>query len=60
MSENTPSETGSTDAPVEKRVRKPRVAKAAVETTDNGSASAAAPAQSTLPLPAAVPPAPAA
>ena len=29
MSENTPSETGSTAAPVEKRVRKPRVAKSA-------------------------------
>ncbi|WP_434026444.1 transcription termination factor Rho [[Pseudomonas] boreopolis] len=29
MSENTSSETGSVDAPVEKRVRKPRVAKAA-------------------------------
>ncbi|SBV37162.1 Transcription termination factor Rho (fragment) [uncultured Stenotrophomonas sp.] len=50
MSENTPSETGSTDAPVEKRVRKPRVAKAAVETGD--SAPAATPAQSALPLPA--------
>ena len=57
MSENTPSETGSTDAPVEKRVRKPRVAKAAVETSD--TAPAAAPAQSALPLPA-TPPAPAA
>ncbi|KRG83560.1 transcription termination factor Rho [Stenotrophomonas daejeonensis] len=57
MSENTPSETGSTDAPVEKRVRKPRAAKAAVETSD--TAPAAAPAQSALPLPA-TPPAPAA
>ena len=54
MSENTPSETGSTDAPVEKRVRKPRVAKAA-ESTDS---AAAAPAQPALPLPSA-PPAPA-
>ena len=49
MSENTPSETGSTDAPVEKRVRKPRVAKA-VESADSG---ASAPAQPALPLPAA-------
>ncbi|AMJ56541.1 MULTISPECIES: transcription termination factor Rho [Stenotrophomonas] len=49
MSENTPSETGSTDAPVEKRVRKPRVAKA-VENADSG---ASAPAQPALPLPAA-------
>ncbi|WP_313174646.1 transcription termination factor Rho [Stenotrophomonas sp.] len=55
MSENTPSETGSTDAPVEKRVRKPRVAKA-VESADSG---ASAPAQPALPLPAA-PAAPAA
>ena len=55
MSENTPSETGSTDAPVEKRVRKPRVAKA-VESADSG---ASAPAQPALPLPAApVAPAP--
>ncbi len=53
MSENTPSETGSTDAPVEKRVRKPRAAKAAVETSD--TAPAAAPAQSALPLPATSP-----
>jgi len=49
LSENTPSETGSTDAPVEKRVRKPRVAKA-VESADSG---ASAPAQPALPLPAA-------
>jgi len=55
LSENTPSETGSTDAPVEKRVRKPRVAKA-VESADSG---ASAPAQPALPLPAA-PAAPAA
>ena len=50
MSENTPSETGSADAPVEKRVRKPRVAKAA-EAADSSS-PASAPAQSALPLPA--------
>ncbi len=49
MSDNTPTETGSADAPVEKRVRKPRVAKAA-EATDS-TAPAAAPAQSALPLP---------
>jgi transcription termination factor Rho len=49
LSENTPSEIGSPDAPVEKRVRKPRVAKAA-EGTDSVSA---APAQPALPLPAA-------
>ncbi len=56
MSENTSSETGSADAPVEKRVRKPRVAKTA-EVTDNSTASA--PAQPSLPLPAAPAPAPA-
>lgn len=50
MSENTPSETGSADAPVEKRVRKPRVAKAA-EAADSSS-PASPPAQSALPLPA--------
>jgi len=49
LSENTPSETGSTDAPVEKRVRKPRVAK----TADTGDTTASAPAQPALPLPAA-------
>ena len=52
MSENTPSETGSADAPVEKRVRKPRVAKAA-EAADSSS-PASPPAQSALPLPAVV------
>ena len=53
MSENTPSETGSADAPVEKRARKPRVSKVA-DTVDSGSAAApAAPAQPSLPLPAA-------
>ena len=57
MSENTPSETGSIDAPAEKRVRKPRVAKADTA-GDNSAASGAAPAQSALPLPAT--PAPAA
>ena len=51
MSENTPSETGSADAPVEKRVRKPRVAKA-TEAGDSSSSAPAAPAQSALPLPA--------
>ena len=51
MSENTPSETGSPDAPVEKRVRKPRAAKA----TEGSDASAAAPAQPALPLPPAAP-----
>jgi len=61
LSENTPSETGSADAPVEKRVRKPRAAKSA-ETTDSSPAVAAAPAQPALPLdsaPAAPAPAPA-
>ena len=56
MSENTPSETGSADAPVEKRVRKPRVAKA--DAGDSSTAPVTAPAQSALPLPAT--PAPAA
>ena len=45
MSENTPSETGSVDAPVEKRVRKPRAAKAAAVS----DAPAAGP-QTSLPL----------
>ena len=45
MSENTPSETGSADAPVEKRVRKPRASKAAAV-----SDSPAAGPQATLPL----------
>ncbi|HGM5921030.1 TPA: transcription termination factor Rho [Stenotrophomonas maltophilia] len=54
MSDNT-SETGSADAPAEKRVRKPRVAKAAAPAAAETSA---APAQPTLPL-AAAPEAPA-
>ncbi|MCW4474140.1 transcription termination factor Rho [Xanthomonas sp. H13-6] len=57
MSENTPSETGSADAPVEKRVRKPRASKA-TETVDAGGSAAPAPAQPALPLPAAPAPAP--
>ncbi|MBD9536951.1 transcription termination factor Rho [Stenotrophomonas sp. ATCM1_4] len=52
MSENTPSETGSPDAPVEKRVRKPRVAKA---TEGSDTSAAPAPAQPALPLPPAAP-----
>jgi len=53
LSENTPSETGSADAPVEKRVRKPRAAKATEAGDSSSPASAApAPAQSALPLPA--------
>ncbi|HDS1511831.1 transcription termination factor Rho [Stenotrophomonas maltophilia] len=55
MSDNT-SETGSADAPAEKRVRKPRVSKAAAPAAAETSA---APAQPTLPL-AAAPEAPAA
>ncbi|HYG08023.1 MAG TPA: transcription termination factor Rho [Stenotrophomonas sp.] len=47
MSENTSSETGSVDAPVEKRVRKTRVSKAAAE----GASDTAATPQSALPLP---------
>ncbi|OWQ82772.1 transcription termination factor Rho [Stenotrophomonas maltophilia] len=54
MSDNT-SETGSADAPAEKRVRKPRVAKAAAP---SAAETSAAPAQPTLPL-AAAPEAPA-
>lgn len=54
MSDNT-SETGSADAPAEKRVRKPRVAKAAAT---SAAETSAAPAQPTLPL-AAAPEAPA-
>ena len=58
MSENTSSETGSADAPVEKRVRKPRVAKAS-EAGDSSATATAAPAQPALPLanpaPAAAP-----
>ncbi|HDS1596551.1 TPA: transcription termination factor Rho [Stenotrophomonas maltophilia] len=49
MSDNT-SETGSADAPAEKRVRKPRVSKAAAPAAAETSA---APAQPTLPLAAA-------
>ena len=48
MSDNT-SETGSADAPAEKRVRKPRVSKAAAP----AAAETSAPAQPTLPLAAA-------
>ncbi|WP_288469518.1 transcription termination factor Rho [uncultured Stenotrophomonas sp.] len=54
MSDNT-SETGSADAPAEKRVRKSRVSKAAAPAAAETSA---APAQPTLPL-AAAPEAPA-
>ncbi|HEL4408819.1 TPA: transcription termination factor Rho [Stenotrophomonas maltophilia] len=54
MSDNT-SETGSADAPAEKRVRKPRVSKAAAPAA---AGTSAAPAQPTLPL-AAAPEAPA-
>ncbi|WP_138496793.1 transcription termination factor Rho [Stenotrophomonas maltophilia] len=54
MSDNT-SETGSADAPAEKRVRKPRVSKAAAPAAAETSA---APAQPSLPL-AAAPEAPA-
>ncbi|WP_447897598.1 transcription termination factor Rho [Stenotrophomonas sepilia] len=54
MSDNT-SETGSADAPAEKRVRKPRVSKAAAPAAAETSA---AQAQPTLPL-AAAPEAPA-
>jgi len=59
LSDNT-SETGSADAPAEKRVRKPRVSKAAAPAAAETSA---APAQPTLPLasaPEAPAPAPAA
>jgi len=49
LSDNTP-ETGSADAPAEKRVRKPRVSKAAAPAAAETSA---APAQPTLPLAAA-------
>ncbi|MDG2525098.1 transcription termination factor Rho [Stenotrophomonas sp. HITSZ_GD] len=51
MSENTSSETGSVDAPVEKRVRKTRVSKAAAE----GASDTAAAPQSDLPLPPSPP-----
>jgi len=52
LSENTPSETGSVDAPVEKRVRKTRVSKAAAE---GASDSAPATPQTDLPLPPSPP-----
>ncbi|WP_305806388.1 transcription termination factor Rho [Stenotrophomonas sp. YIM B06876] len=55
MSENTPSETGSADAPAEKRVRKPRVSKTAETVDTNTPAAAPAPAQPSLPLPTATP-----
>ena len=52
MSENTSSETGSVDAPVEKRVRKTRVTKAAAQ----GASDSVAPTpQSDLPLPPSPP-----
>lgn len=52
MSDTTPSDTGSTDAPAEKRVRKPRVTKTATATT---SAPPAQPALPLAPAPAAKP-----
>ncbi|MET7143747.1 transcription termination factor Rho [Xanthomonas sp. PPL139] len=48
MSDHTMSEPGSADAPAEKRVRKPRVSKAA--SGAEGAAEHGAPAQPTLPL----------
>ncbi|AJC46995.1 transcription termination factor Rho [Xanthomonas sacchari] len=55
MSDHTMSEPGSADAPAEKRVRKPRVSKAA--SGAEGAAEHGAPAQPTLPLnPAPAPP----
>lgn len=66
MSENTPNETGSTDAPVEKRVRKPRAARGSSDQAnlplppaDAGAASAPAPAPAPAPAAAAATPAPA-
>ncbi|MGV8961524.1 MAG: transcription termination factor Rho [Stenotrophomonas sp.] len=53
MSENTPSETGSADAPAEKRVRKPRVSKTSENVDTSNPAASSAPAQPSLPLPAA-------
>ena len=53
MSENIPSETGSADAPVEKRVRKPRTSKVTESVESGDTGSSAAPAQSDLPLSAA-------
>ncbi|XQA62277.1 transcription termination factor Rho [Xanthomonas sacchari] len=57
MSDHTMSEPGSADAPAEKRVRKPRVSKAA--SGAEGAAEHGAPAQPTLPLNPAPAPAPA-
>jgi transcription termination factor Rho len=54
LSDITTSEPGSADAPAEKRVRKPRVAKATASSDDTGSS----PSQNALPL-AAAPDAPA-
>ena len=51
MSDITTSEPGSVDAPVEKRVRKTRVSKAAAE----GASDTAAASQSDLPLPPSPP-----
>ncbi|WP_267100652.1 transcription termination factor Rho [Xanthomonas sacchari] len=56
MSDHTMSEPGSADAPAEKRVRKPRVSKAA--SGAEGAAEHGAPAQPTLPLNPAPAPAP--
>ncbi len=64
MSENTPPETGSADtapvdhAPAEKRVRKPRAAKAATMTENPDSTAMPAETSTSVPAPAA--PAPAA
>ncbi len=63
MSENTPPETGSADtaqvehAPAEKRVRKPRAAKAATmtETPDSAPAPATPTAERAIPAPQPVP-----
>jgi len=52
LSENTSSETGSVDAPVEKRVRKTRVTKAAAQGASEGVAPTP---QSDLPLPPSPP-----
>ncbi|MRH02438.1 transcription termination factor Rho [Xanthomonas sontii] len=56
MSDHTMSEPGSADAPAEKRVRKPRVSKAA--SGAEGATEHGAPAQPTLPLNPAPAPAP--
>lgn len=61
MSENTPTEIGSADAPVEKRVRKPRATKATASEGDQANLplpSAEAPAAPAQPAPAAPPAAP--